>query len=212
MFDGKYMLTRLEECVLKTLDWNLNQITTHRFLSALLAQGVVLSTDECKNVEKVAQVAEYLEEVSLLVMPLMNYPASVVAWACVYVARSLLKVNPVWNEELEIITCYKFEDMEDCIDLLIINLESLRLGGKKITTSAIFGQIPLNSSALNNDIKIDYSLPPRPCNKNDQKSPKNTKSCHMPSQIPNLPLEIPQNHTWKLSQKPPMPKIPKSFK
>ena len=48
MINGQKQYIKLEEKVLKSLNWNLNQLTPYRILIALLAQGIVFKTDKVK--------------------------------------------------------------------------------------------------------------------------------------------------------------------
>lgn len=50
-----------EKLVLKTLDWNLSQITTYQYLQALLSQGIVLSHEKVK-VDTSAHDSEYSDK------------------------------------------------------------------------------------------------------------------------------------------------------
>jgi len=66
-----------------------------------------------ETARKCIQLSQYLCQLSVLVLPLQNYKASIVAAACVYTSRRLLKITPIWNRDLEKLTLYKFEEIKE---------------------------------------------------------------------------------------------------
>ncbi|CAI2384358.1 unnamed protein product [Moneuplotes crassus] len=174
---GHFQHSRLEECCLKTLEWNLNQTTVNDFLNSLFTQGIVLSTDKPKKqvqdygdeddmnansgiitedlIRLIKSTANYFCNLIHFILPLLNYKASLLAASCVYLARDS-HVNPTWSKDLVKLTTYDKSDMEECIDLMVAHLNTVKLGGKIFDISYIIGKAPFEVNSFYSPIK-----PPR---------------------------------------------------
>ena len=93
-------------------------------------------------------------------MELQNFDSSIVACACVYTSRKMLKIEPIWNESLELLTCYKESNLSEVSDTLISNLEWLNLDKEIHDTSNIIGPNPFKNPLI--DIKYTYGILNRP--------------------------------------------------
>ena len=59
-----------------------------------------------------------------------------------YCARKVISVIPTWNPELERLTMYKYSDMEEIVEFLMVRLQTVKLGGRICNTSDIIGTPP----------------------------------------------------------------------
>jgi hypothetical protein len=90
--------------------------------------------------------ARYLCQLSTLILALQNNSTSTIAAAWVYASRKLTKITPIWSEELERLTWYKFGDIKECVNLLLINLDIVMISGEECEVWSLLGPSPFEVS------------------------------------------------------------------
>ena len=99
----------MERTMLVTLDYNLTIPTLWNFLTQFL-QG--------ERTEVVRHGAEYLAEQTMMCGNLVGFKPSLQAAACIYLARQALDVPNPWSADLQSVTMYCIEDLQEITELL----------------------------------------------------------------------------------------------
>ena len=86
-----------------------------------------------------------------MVYELQNFSASLVASSCVYLARQMFGLELSWNRELEEMTSYKEDELQDVTDCLLHKLQEFKIAGKETKLTSIFpllGKLPRKGMML----------------------------------------------------------------
>ena len=168
-------LEECEAFILKLLDWNLMQLTPFQALSELLALGVTFKNDRRQVLYDDAQLSSsrrrskapkvrtenvtlddarsfrelaiYFADLSSLVYRTQEFKPTVVASACVLAARKKFKMQPLWNEALRDLTQHCYEELVDCMNLLLLNYKTIDLGKRTASTEDVLGVAPFSERA-----------------------------------------------------------------
>lgn len=68
-------------------------------------------------------MAQYILEFSLLEYNMLEYSSSLRAAASLYIARKLLKIEPTWSKDLQLVTNFQERDLKACAKVLCNILE-----------------------------------------------------------------------------------------
>lgn len=107
-------LKEMEVSVLRHLNWCLALITPIHFLHFYQARGIVFQNDLFEGgptnarpaLKYVKKYADFFAELCLQEYSFQQYLPSVMAAAVVAAARRAVKIDPIWNTELEGLTTY----------------------------------------------------------------------------------------------------------
>lgn len=110
----------MELMVLRHLNWNLNVITPIHFLKYYLDEGFVFERDLQAGDETFARkakryakkYADFFAELTLQEHQFQQYLPSVLAAAIVACSRRAIKLEPVWNDELEQMCHYSLDQIQ----------------------------------------------------------------------------------------------------
>lgn len=100
------------------------------------------STMNEPRLSNIKQISEYLIKLSLLVFKAQNYPSSCVAVSWILAARHISHKNPLWPENIAIITGYSLSKIVKIANLLLSNYNMLEIGNLSIRTSQSIGVQP----------------------------------------------------------------------
>jgi hypothetical protein len=104
-------ILRIEYDILNTLEFDILSVSPLVFLKRFL--------EVSKSAIKTLALSYFILEISLLEVKCLNYMPSLLAASCLYLSRKLsIRIEEIWNEDLEFYTGYSVNQMEDCIVLL----------------------------------------------------------------------------------------------
>lgn len=107
-------LKDMEISVLRALNWQLTIVSPIHFLHLYLARGIVFESDlfeggpqnKAATIKYAKKYADFFAELSLQEYTFQQYLPSVMAAAIVAASRRAVKIDPIWNTELEGLTTY----------------------------------------------------------------------------------------------------------
>lgn len=107
-------LKEMEVSVLRHLGWCLSLVTPIHFLQFYQARGIVFLADlfeggpdnRASALKYVKKYADFFAELCLQEYTFQQYLPSVMGAAVIAAARRAVKIDPIWNEELESLTTY----------------------------------------------------------------------------------------------------------
>ncbi|XP_034960823.1 cyclin-J-like protein [Zootoca vivipara] len=121
-------LLKMELLLLENFNWNLCLPTPAHYIDYYLFASV--SESDLHNgwpITSVTKVRAFMEkyshyflEVSLQDHVFLSFRPSLVAAACVGASRICLEVSPSWTAQLQLLTCYSWEHLAPCIELMLI--------------------------------------------------------------------------------------------
>ncbi|XP_015271360.1 PREDICTED: LOW QUALITY PROTEIN: cyclin-J-like protein [Gekko japonicus] len=121
-------LLKMELLLLESFNWNLCLPTPAHYIDYYLLASVS-ETDlhngwPITSVTKVRvfmeKYAHYFLKVSLQDHIFLSFQPSLVAAACVGASRICLEISPSWTTQLEVLTCYSWENLATCIEMMLI--------------------------------------------------------------------------------------------
>nr|XP_056719652.1 cyclin-J-like protein [Euleptes europaea] len=121
-------LLKMELLLLESFNWNLCLPTPAHYIDYYLLASVS-ETDlhngwPITSVTKVrafmAKYAHYFLKASLQDHVFLSFRPSLVAAACVGASRTCLELSPSWTTQLELLTCYSWEHLATCIEMMLI--------------------------------------------------------------------------------------------
>jgi hypothetical protein len=110
--------------------------------SVKTSRNTFSSTLNEPNISNIKQISEYLIKLSLLVFKAQNYPSSCVAVSWILAARHISRTNPLWPENIAIITGYSLSKIIKIANLILSNYNMLEIGSLSIRTSQSIGIQP----------------------------------------------------------------------
>ena len=151
------------------------QLTPFQALSELLALGVTFKNDRrqvlyedgqrsssrrskppkvrtenvtLEDARAFRELAIYFADLSMLVYRTQDFAPTVVASACVLAARKKFKMQPLWSEALRDMTQHCYEELVDCMNLLLLNFQTIDLGKRTASTEEVLGLAPFSEGAI----------------------------------------------------------------
>lgn len=80
------------------------------------------------EVVKLRELSEYILQLTLLIFETQSYSSSVIASSCILCARHILKLDPLWTEDLERITRYSLPQLLKCANAILSHFNNLKVG------------------------------------------------------------------------------------
>ncbi len=115
----------MEGTVLTELNWRLAVATPVHFLGIYVHEGVVFENDIIDNMPACAKAVRYVRkyvdffaELHLQEYSLQEFLPSITAAAIVACSRRAVKLEPIWNPQLEALTGYSERDIYKCYKTL----------------------------------------------------------------------------------------------
>lgn len=107
-------LKEMEVSVLRHLNWSLALVTPIHFLHFYQARGIIFQNDLFEGgpgnrrsaLKYVKKYADFFAELCLQEYAFQQYLPSIMAAAVIAAARRAVKIDPIWNNELEGLTTY----------------------------------------------------------------------------------------------------------
>jgi cyclin A len=120
------MVKETEIAVLRALNWSLTTVNPIHFLQFFQARGIVFQNDLFEGgaqnrrsaLKYVKKYADFFAELCLQEYGFQRYIPSVMAAAVVAAARRAVKIDPIWNSELEGLTTYDESSIYSAYDSL----------------------------------------------------------------------------------------------
>jgi len=122
------LVLRMESWILNAFKWEVMIITSMNFLEYYLPASLypdeLIKNAHVRNYENtkahIYRTAEFLVDLSEHHYYFRGYLPSIVAAACVAVARNMLQIQPVWSAALQFATSYTLGEITDCTNNLLI--------------------------------------------------------------------------------------------
>ncbi|XP_077183340.1 cyclin-J-like protein [Paroedura picta] len=121
-------LLKMELLLLESFEWNLCLPTPAHYIDYYLLASVSEAdrhngwpiTSVTKVRAFVEKYAHYFLKVSLQDHIFLSFQPSLVAAACVGASRLCLEISPSWTTQLKLLTCYSWENLAACIEMMLI--------------------------------------------------------------------------------------------
>uniref|UniRef100_A0A8D0G584 Cyclin-J-like protein n=1 Tax=Sphenodon punctatus TaxID=8508 RepID=A0A8D0G584_SPHPU len=121
-------LLKMELLLLESFNWNLCLPTPAHYIDYYLFASVGENdlhngwpiTSMTKVKAFMEKYAHYFLKVSLQDHIFLSFRPSLVAAACVCASRICLQISPSWTTQLQLLTCYSWEHLAQCIELMLI--------------------------------------------------------------------------------------------
>lgn len=148
LLENKYELiefVHMEISVLSFFNWDILFPTAAHFAEyyALYAlhQNDNISDGPLSNYELVKiyihKYIDYFLEVSILDLRFISFSPSMVAASCIASTRISLTITPIWSEQLQNVTWYKYHQLKSCIEMLMKALDKDIAAGCNISECSI---------------------------------------------------------------------------
>jgi cyclin B len=124
---SRSQILSMEQLVLKTLDFNLGQPLHLHFLRRL--------SKAAENDVSLHAIGKYLIELSLSSYEMVQFLPSQIAAAATFMARDMLKTEPVWDATIEHYAGHSLESLKPCIRALSNVLKGSRARDLQATRS-----------------------------------------------------------------------------
>ncbi|XP_009701243.1 PREDICTED: cyclin-J-like protein, partial [Cariama cristata] len=125
-------LFRLELLVFENFDWNLCLPTPAHYIDYYLSVSVgkydlhngwpIISLTKIKYL--LEKYTYYFLELSLQEHSFLHFRPSLIAAACVCASRICMQISPAWTTELELLTCYSWEHLTQCTEMILMCYEN----------------------------------------------------------------------------------------
>ncbi|XP_025024296.1 cyclin-J-like protein [Python bivittatus] len=120
-------LLKMELLLLESFNWNLCLPTPAHYIDyylfASVSEGDLHKGWPITSVTKFRAIMEKYShsflEASLQDHVFLSFRPSVVAAACVGASRIYLEISPSWTTQLQLLTCYSWEHLAPCIELML---------------------------------------------------------------------------------------------
>ncbi|XP_066473469.1 cyclin-J-like protein [Tiliqua scincoides] len=121
-------LLKMELLLLESFNWNLCLPTPAHYIDYYLFASVNESdlhngwpiTSMTKVRAFMEKYTHYFLEISLQDHVFLSFRPSLVAAACVSASRICLEISPSWTTQLQLLTCYSWDHLAPCIELMLI--------------------------------------------------------------------------------------------
>ncbi|NXX82642.1 CCNJL protein, partial [Urocolius indicus] len=129
---NKKDLLKMEMLLLENFNWNLCLPTAAHYIDYYLYMSVGENdlhngwpiTSLTKVKDFLDKYAYYFLDFSVQDHTFLHFRPSLVAAACVCASRICMQVSPAWTTQLELLTCYSWEHLAQCIEMMLIYYEN----------------------------------------------------------------------------------------
>ncbi|XP_037253795.1 cyclin-J-like protein [Falco rusticolus] len=129
---NKKDLLRMEMLLLENFNWNLYLPTPAHYID------YYLHVSTCENdlhngwpITSLAKIQDFLEKYAYYFLDFsvqdhtfLHFRPSLIAAACVCASRICMQISPAWTTQLELLTCYSWEHLAQCIEMMLIYYEN----------------------------------------------------------------------------------------
>ncbi|NXN98428.1 CCNJL protein, partial [Rhinopomastus cyanomelas] len=125
-------LLRMEMLLLENFNWNLCLPTPAHYVDYYL--GISIGENDLHNgwpITSLTKIKDFLEkyvyyflDFSVQDHTFLHFRPSLIAAACVCASRICLRISPAWTAQLELLTCYSWEHLAQCIEMMLIYYEN----------------------------------------------------------------------------------------
>ncbi|NXJ81877.1 CCNJ protein, partial [Trogon melanurus] len=125
-------LLRMEMLLLENFGWNLCLPTPAHYIDYYLCVSV--GENDLHNgwpIASVTKIKDFLEkyaysflDFSLQDHTFLYFRPSLIAAACVCASRICMQISPAWTTQLELLTCYSWEHLVPCIEMMLMYYEN----------------------------------------------------------------------------------------
>ncbi|KAM6251650.1 cyclin-J-like protein [Porphyrio hochstetteri] len=129
---NKKDLLRMEMLLLENFNWNLCLPTPAHYIDYYLYGSTgendlhngwpITSLTKIKGF--LEKYAYYFLDFSLQDHTFLRFRPSLIAAACVCASRICMQISPAWTAQLELLTCYSWEHLAQCIEMMLIYYEN----------------------------------------------------------------------------------------
>ncbi|NXD85972.1 CCNJL protein, partial [Halcyon senegalensis] len=129
---NKKDLLRMEMLLLENFNWNLCLPTPAHYIDYYLCVSV--GENDLHNgwpITSLAKIKGFLEKYVYYFLDFsvqdpifLHFRPSLVAAACVCASRICMQIYPAWTAQLELLTCYSWEHLAQCIEMMLIYYEN----------------------------------------------------------------------------------------
>ncbi|NXI49568.1 CCNJL protein, partial [Chloroceryle aenea] len=129
---NKKDLLRMEMLLLEHFNWNLCLPTPAHYIDYYLCMSIgendlhsgwpVTSLTKIKGC--LEKYVYYFLDFSLQDHIFLHFRPSLIAAACVCASRICMQIYPAWTAQLELLTCYSWEHLAKCIEMMLIYYEN----------------------------------------------------------------------------------------
>ncbi|XP_074912851.1 cyclin-J-like protein isoform X1 [Buteo buteo] len=129
---NKKDLLRMEMLVLENFNWNLCLPTPAHYIDYYLYVSIGENdlhngwpiTSLTKTKDFLEKYAYYFLDFSVQDHTFLHFRPSLIAAACVCASRICMQISPAWTTQLELLTCYSWEHLAQCIEMMFIYYEN----------------------------------------------------------------------------------------
>ncbi|NXP73590.1 CCNJL protein, partial [Ramphastos sulfuratus] len=129
---NKKDLLRMEMLLLENFNWNLCLPTPAHYIDYYLYVSIGENdlhngwpiTSLTKIKDFLQKYAYYFLDFSVQDHTFLHFRPSLIAAACVCASRICMQISPVWTTQLELLTCYSWEHLAQCIEMMLIYYEN----------------------------------------------------------------------------------------
>ncbi|XP_010125898.1 PREDICTED: cyclin-J-like protein, partial [Chlamydotis macqueenii] len=125
---NKKDLLRMEMLLLENFNWNLCLPTPAHYIDYYLYASI--GENDLHNgwpITSLTKIKAFLEkytyyflDFSLQDHTFLHFRPSLIAAACVCASRICMQISPAWTTQLELLTCYSWEHLAQCIEIMLI--------------------------------------------------------------------------------------------
>ncbi|KFU98533.1 Cyclin-J-like, partial [Pterocles gutturalis] len=129
---NKQDLLRMEMLLLENFNWNLCLPTPAHYIDYYLC--VSIGENDLHNgwpITSLTKIKDFLEKYAYYFLDFsvqdhafLHFRPSLIAAACVCASRICMQISPSWTTQLELLTCYSWEHLAQCIEMMLICYEN----------------------------------------------------------------------------------------
>ncbi|NXV50799.1 CCNJL protein, partial [Uria aalge] len=129
---NKKDLLRMEMLLLENFNWNLCLPTPAHYIDYYLYVSIgendlhngwpIASLTKIKDL--LEKYAYYFLDFSVQDHTFLYFRPSLIAAACVCASRICMQISPAWTTQLELLTCYSWEHLAQCVEMMFIYYEN----------------------------------------------------------------------------------------
>ncbi|XP_009811923.2 cyclin-J-like protein [Gavia stellata] len=129
---NKRDLFTMETLLLKSFDWNICLPTPAHYIDYYLYASIgeydLHNGWPITSLTKIKALLEkyvyYFLDLSMQDHSFLHFRPSLIAAACVCTSRMCMQISPAWTMQLELLTCYSWEHLAQCIEMMLIYYEN----------------------------------------------------------------------------------------
>ncbi|NWU63049.1 CCNJL protein, partial [Pterocles burchelli] len=129
---NKKDLLRMEMLLLENFNWNLCLPTPAHYIDYYLC--VSIGENDLHNgwpITSLTKIKDFLEKYAYYFLDFsvqdhafLHFRPSLIAAACVCASRICMQISPSWTTQLELLTCYSWEHLAQCIEMMLLCYEN----------------------------------------------------------------------------------------